>query len=290
MPFNIWIARAPDLDGAKDVQAGQSIKQSEYDAAFEHDRQATSVADLVSWLQTKGGLPCASAYCHDGGAVVVSVSYSNASFQDALVSALGISCGLAEQWRARAFIEMDGQELTLQRVKEVYNAVNPLALKTFRETLGVLHAEGKAPLEYPVLHYDVVSEFFFFHLVPRESAALADLVAPLSKIPTASVRDLGEGLHIEAPQAGKMVPVAKVARFPDGRIQLSPFHGSATFPMKAMLIFEAARLLNATLGGEVRFNHQPFTPDPAAFIQKRWNGTGAKFFLDLHQEKGEPFY
>ena len=153
-----------------------------------------------------------------------------------------------------------------------------LQVGTWREAMAQLSEQARAPLEYPLGPIDMVSEYLLFHVVPARLVADDSVPALLEHAPV--------GVNLRVAQEGAWCAVdadgdkglTKMLRRPDGKWQVWPAWGQASFSRIAETTVALAENLHRAAGGEIQFLGRPFDELLRKEIRSRLGGLGVEFY------------
>jgi len=215
------------------------------------------------------------------GNVLLSTSYSNhrylRNFADMFDQGLRISGRL----NAHLFEEVGQREITPSNIDSVLAPDGKyvgLQAGTWRAAMAQLSEQARAPLEYPLGPIDLVSEYLLFLVVPER--LIGD-----DSVPTL-LAHAQAGVNIQVAQQGAWLAVdaagdkglTKVLRRPDGKWQVWPAWGQASFSRIAETTVALAETLHRAVGGEIQFLGRPFDESLRKETRSRLGGLGVDFY------------
>jgi hypothetical protein len=146
----------------------------------------------------------------------------------------------------------------------------------FRQAEARLSNESAAPLEYPLGGVDVVSEYFVFHVAPRQP--VEDLGERLERVvEDVEVQEVQDGAFL-ATAADDDKWLTRVLRRPDGQWQIWPAWGASSFARIAEVTVAIAEELGALSKGEVFFLGRPYDRALRDEVRARISGLGVDFY------------
>ncbi len=223
------------------------------------------------------------------GAAVLSASYTNPDFLRLLARFGAEAVRIGEQLGARVIEEVGNHKLTTDNVDEIYALGSPLVMHMWETVGGVwagINQQSRAPLDFPVGPFDLVSEYYMFHLRdaanPSEAAVRDVLRSALGahrlrrERPGAfSVLASHEPPGVFARMFGRAprVPeLVKILARPDGVVQIWPWWDSGLASFGPLALDVATRLHDA-LGGRLTLVGAPFTDTMRAELATKFAGS-----------------
>lgn len=284
MPYDIRIFRG-------DEDAPTPIPPAELAAVLRGAREAAP----GEWRVWAGDVPWFVAYAREDGSAVLSMSYTNPAIEE-LVPRFGAEAArVGHALGATVVEEVGANVLTPDTVGETYAPGGALVTHLEATVRGVwagISQECRAPLDFPVGPYDLVSEHFMFHLRGAPDASERAVVRVLGDALGAHrVRREGNGavsLLVEHAPPGLLRrwfggpsqerALVKVLVRPDGVVQIWPWW-DAPLAVLGPLAVDAASRLHGALGGELSFHGLPWDGAREGELRGLFTGTLTDLWL-----------
>lgn len=304
MPFDLFVSRAPTLEAIHgSVSPGplqrlisrisskpapsppsppKPIASDEFHAVMS-GAPATRRGDQVYWLRYPDGDPWFVAEWKAEGYVLLSTSYTHARYLRNCASMFDQGLAMAGALGARLFEEVEQREITPRNIDALLATSGryfATQAATWQRAMVQLSEQATAPLEFPLGPIDMVSDYLVFHLAPARPID-ADAVPRLIEI------SLGAAVKVLPARDGAWNVVqadgdrglTKILRRPDGRWQVWPTWGQASFPQIAETTLAVAEQLQRSAGGELQFLGRPFPDSLRQELRGRAEGLGVEFYL-----------
>jgi len=298
MPFDIFVTRTSLPDREITLTASgwdflpwkkantNSITKAEFNSVLKTATIRERHAEDLCWLwHGILDVPWCSAELvpmdDNGGYIQLSISFGNNYFMRVWKDIFDFALRIAEELGARVVEGHWKEELTR---KNIDSAIDPEDeyyqhhFSLWRQTLDSLTAKSQAPLEYPIGYEDAVNEFFMFQIYP-------DKVLPFHQI----VREMSLDVDsVSAGAGGSFVkdkdgnPITRVFVNADGSLVLTPAYTLRDFHYLSQGTCDIVDQFHHYLGGQVIFNHAPFTEDLKHFVHENSKGLGIEFYLVIN--------
>jgi hypothetical protein len=304
VPFDLFVSRAPTFEAitgpvtpgplrrlisrissqppAAPPRPPEPIASDEFHAVMS-GAPATRRGDHVYWLRYPDGDPWFVAEWKAEGYVLLSTSYTHARYLRNCASMFDQGLTMAGALRARLFEEVEQREITPRNIDALLATSGryfAIQVETWRRALVQLSEQAAAPLEFPLGPIDMVSDYLVFHLAPARPID-ADALPRLIEIALgAAVKVLParDGAW-NVVQADGDQGLTKILRRPDGRWQVWPTWGQASFPRIAETTLAVAEQLHRAAEGELQFLGRPFTDAIREDLRRKAEGLGVDFYL-----------
>lgn len=279
-PRQGFFARVFSKSSAAPASPPAPITSDEFHAVM-RGAPSSAKGDHLYWVHYPDGDPWFVAEWKADGRVLLSTSYSNHRYLRNFADMFDQGLRISGELNARLFEEVGEREITKSNIDSVLapdGKYVALQVSTWRHAIAQLSEQATAPLEFPLGPIDIVSEYLLFHVVPERP--IADDSVP------ALLAHAQEGVNVQVAQEGAWYAVdadgdkglAKVLRRPDGKWQVWPAWGQASFPRVAATTVALAENLHRAAGGEIQFLGRPFGESLRKEIRARVGGLGVDFY------------
>lgn len=231
----------------------------------------------------------------DKGVLTLSASYTNPDFLPLLQPYGAEAARIGAALGARVVEEVGGEEVTVENAATVYAETGALVRQLFQTTMGAwasINQDAKAPLDFPVGPFDLVDEYFMFHIRDAPDTSVRAVRAALTAAyGRHRVRDEGpEATSVLAPHepvgfwkrllggAPRAPGLVKVLARSDNVVQIWPWWDqdlSAHGPLGV----DIARRLHAALGGTLTLDGVPFAGDVPRAVDMLLGGARTDLWL-----------
>lgn len=285
MPYDIDIFR-----GERDAPA--PLSAAEVLAVLRGARSPDP--DATEWRVWSEQTPWFVARLHEG-VLTLSASYTNPDFLPLLQPYGAEAARIGAALGARVVEGAAGEEVTVENAATVYAETGALVRQLFQTTMGAwasINQDAKAPLDFPVGPFDLVDEYFMFHIRDAPDTSVRAVRAALTAAyGRHRVRDEGpEATSVLAPHepagfwkrlfggAPRAPGLVKVLARSDNVVQIWPWWDQ-DLAAHGPLAVDVAQRLHAGLGGTLTLDGVPFAGDVPAAVGKLLGGTRTDLWL-----------
>lgn len=288
MPFDLFISHAPSfskVDKPGLLRRQKAITAEQFGQLFS-PLSPTMRPNGELWLQhPEDGSPWLATRLTPQGSIVLSCSYTSHRYVRNFIDAFDLGVKVASALEASLYEEVrqtrvDGANV--ETLLDVNGDYVQLQASTFANAIQKMHQESGAPLEYPMGPIDLVGEYFVLHLTlpPDAPTTLEKLLGRASFItPVQEVQDSCALFHSPSGTAA-----VKVLLRPDGKIQIWPSHGEASFAETAMTCLATLDALQAAFPkSTAAFFGEPLNDALRKEVSERAAGLGIEFYAWMQE-------
>ncbi len=283
MPFDLFISHAPSfnrIDKSGLLRRQRPITAEQFGKTFS-TLTPTVRPDGDLWLRhPQDGLPWLATRLTPQGSIVLSCSYTSHRYIRNFVDALELGVKVAAALDASLYEEVRQTRVDVTNIEPLLDTKGEyvqIQARTFALAIQKMHQESGAPLEYPVGPIDLVGEYFVLQLTlpPGAPATLGEILARASfSAPPREAQDNFALFH-----GPSDTPATRILLRPDGKIQIWPSHGKASFAETATTCLATLSALEAAFSASTAaFFGEPLNDALRIELSQRANGLGIEFY------------